>query len=263
MSADMSHVIVPKSDQLNADDLIAGPITIKIRDVKIRVDTKDQPVSIFYEGDNDKPYKSCKSMNRVMVIAWGSDARKYIGRSMTLYRDASVKWAGMEVGGIRISHMSHIDSAITMALTATKGSRKPYTVKPLVLAENAAAKNNPAVAALADKYKSAANQEAYSALEAERRTLWPQLAADDKAQLKQVADAAKARLATPSATSEGKATKTFDAASAISQLNACSDLNELQMIWDAMVDGAKECGIEVPVSVEDARNMRREALQGF
>ena len=38
----------------------------------------------------------------------------------------------MEVGGIRISHMSDIDGAITMAITASKGNKKPYTVKPLV-----------------------------------------------------------------------------------------------------------------------------------
>lgn len=127
---DMTQAIVPKSDQLNSDDLIAGPITIKISDVKIR-GGQEQPVSIHYEGDNGKPYKPCKSMSRVLVDAWGADAKQYIGRSLTLYRDPSVKWAGMDVGGIRISHMSGIESARTMALTATKGSRKPFTVHPL------------------------------------------------------------------------------------------------------------------------------------
>jgi hypothetical protein len=128
---DMAAAIVPRSDQLNSDDLIAGPITIKITSVSIK--TGEQPIAIFYEGDNGKPYKCCKSMARVMVTAWGADSKQYIGRSMTLYRDPSVKWAGMEVGGIRISHLSDIDSKITMALTATKGSRKPYTVQPLKL----------------------------------------------------------------------------------------------------------------------------------
>ena len=79
---DMTAAIVPKSDQLNADDLIAGPITIKVTEVTIRAG--EQPVSIHYEGDNGKPYKSCKSMNRVLVMCWGADAKNYIGRSMTL-----------------------------------------------------------------------------------------------------------------------------------------------------------------------------------
>lgn len=127
---DMASAITPKSDQLNSDDLIAGPLTITITEVKIR-GGQEQPVSIHYEGDNGKPYKSCKSMNRVLVTAWGADAKKYVGRSMTLYRDPTVKWAGMEVGGIRISHMSDIPETLTMALTATKGSRRPFTVRPL------------------------------------------------------------------------------------------------------------------------------------
>ncbi len=127
---DMAATIIPKSDQLNADDLIAGPITIKITGVTIRPGT-EQPISISYEGDNGKPYKACKSMCRVMVTAWGADSKKYTGRSMVLYRDASVKWAGMEVGGIRISHMTDIDSTLTMALTMTKANKKPFTVRRL------------------------------------------------------------------------------------------------------------------------------------
>jgi hypothetical protein len=128
--SDMSKVITPKSDQQNADDLIAGPLTIRVSGVDIRPGT-EQPVSVRFDGDEGKPWKPCKSMCRIMVAAWGADAKAYVGRSMTLYRDPTVKWGGMDVGGIRISHMSDIDRTMVMALTATKGSRKPYTVKPL------------------------------------------------------------------------------------------------------------------------------------
>jgi len=128
--SDMSAVIIPKSDQKNADDLLAGPLTIKITSVTIRPGT-EQPISVFFEGDEGKPWKPCKSMARVMVTAWGADSKQYVGRSLTLYCDKSVKWGGMEVGGIRISHMSDIDSTLTMALTATRGNKKPFTVKPL------------------------------------------------------------------------------------------------------------------------------------
>lgn len=130
---DMSHTIVPKSDQMNADDLIAGPITVKISKVSADTGSAEQPILVHYEGDGGKPYKPCKSMRRVMVAIWGSDGSQYAGRSMRLYRDPSVKWGGMEVGGIRISHMSHMETPITMALTATKQSRKPFTVQPLVI----------------------------------------------------------------------------------------------------------------------------------
>lgn len=129
---DMSKVIVPKSDQINADDLIGGPRTIRIREVKVSPET-EQPVSIFYDGDNGKPFRPCKSMCRVMVNIWGPDSKTYAGKSMTLYRDPKVKWGGMEVGGIRISHMSDMENQVVMALTETRASRKPFTVKPLVV----------------------------------------------------------------------------------------------------------------------------------
>ena len=129
---DMRAVIIPKSDQINADNLLGGPMSIKITSVEIRPGT-EQPVSIHFENDNGKPFKPCKSMARVMVACWGPDANTYVGRSMTLYCDPSVRWGGMEVGGIRISHMSDLDGTKVMALTATKGNKKPFTVKPLVV----------------------------------------------------------------------------------------------------------------------------------
>ena len=138
---DMKPTIEPKSDQLNADDLITGPITIKV--TKVAIKSGEQPVSIFYEGDNGKPYKCCKSMARIMVAAWGADSKRYVGRSMTLYRDADVKWAGMAVGGIRISHMSDISDDMTMALTVTRSNRKPFTVRPLTTTTAPAAASSP------------------------------------------------------------------------------------------------------------------------
>lgn len=125
---DMSPVIVPRSDQINADSLQAGPITVKITDVKIAPGT-EQPVTISIDGH--KPWRPCKSMARVLVAAWGPDAKKYVGRCVTLFCDPAVKWGGMEVGGIRISHMSHIDRKMVLALTATKGNKKPFEVHPL------------------------------------------------------------------------------------------------------------------------------------
>jgi hypothetical protein len=130
---DMASAIIPKSDQLNADDLLTGPINITITDVSVK-GGQEQPVAIHYDGDDGKPYKPCKSMSRVLVSAWGPDSSKYIGRSLTLYCDPKVKWGGMEVGGIRISHMTDIDSPLTLALTVTRANKKPYVVKPLVVA---------------------------------------------------------------------------------------------------------------------------------
>jgi hypothetical protein len=50
---------------------------------------------------------------------------------MTLYRDPAVRFGGMDVGGIRVSHLSHIDKPMTLVLAVSKGKRAPYVVKPL------------------------------------------------------------------------------------------------------------------------------------
>lgn len=127
---DLAKTIAPKSDQLNADDLIAGPRTITITGVRGN-DDPDQPISINFEGDGGKPYKPCKSMRRVMVHCWGADGKTYAGRRATLYCDQGVQFGGIKVGGIRISHLSHIDREMIMALTVTRAKRAPYKVLPL------------------------------------------------------------------------------------------------------------------------------------
>lgn len=115
---------------MNADDLITGPRTFTIAEV--RRAGGEQPVNVILaEFPSGRPFKPCKSMRRVMVAAWGKDASVYAGHRLTLYRDPKVRFAGDEVGGIRISHMSHIDKRLTLALTVTRGKRAPYTVEPL------------------------------------------------------------------------------------------------------------------------------------
>lgn len=127
----MAAFIEAKSDQLNADDLLDSPRTIVVTGVSANPDSAEQPVSISYEGDNRKPFKPCKTMRRLIVAVWGADAKNYVGRAMTLYRDADVQFGGMQVGGIRISHMSHIDSPQIVPLMVTRGRKKPYKVEPL------------------------------------------------------------------------------------------------------------------------------------
>ena len=128
----LAKTIVPKSDQLNADDLIAGPITVTIEEV-IQRESAEQQVEIRVAGY--RPYKPCKSMRRLLIAVWGTRAADWVGRKLTLVCDPSVTWGGVAVGGIRVHAMSHIDAPFTMALTATRGKRKPITVQPIVIQE--------------------------------------------------------------------------------------------------------------------------------
>lgn len=126
---DVSKAIEPKSDQLNNDDLIAGPMTGKITGVDVRA-TGEQLISVMLDCWH-RPWKPCKSMARLMASVWGKDSSAWVGHSITLFSDPSVRWAGVEVGGIRVQAMSGIDKPTTINLTVTRGKRKPFTVQPL------------------------------------------------------------------------------------------------------------------------------------
>lgn len=129
----LKKAITPKSDQLNADDLLSGSITITVREVKI-IDSREQPITIFYDGDNGRPFKPCKSMAKVLshISAWGMNPRDWIGRSMTLFNDSSVTWAGVSVGGIRISHLSHIENNLAISIALSKGKKQQTVIKKLM-----------------------------------------------------------------------------------------------------------------------------------
>ena len=128
---DMSSTVTAKSDQLNSDDLLGGPITITITAVKATTSNPDQPVAIHYAGDNGKPFLPCKTVRRAIISCWGPDAATYTGRRMTLYRDPEVAFGGMKVGGIRISHISDIEREAVLMLTTTRAKKAPVRIKPL------------------------------------------------------------------------------------------------------------------------------------
>lgn len=134
---DITSTLEAKSNQLNTDDLIAGPRTISI--TKVSAGNADQPVAVSFDGDQGKPWYPCKSMRRVLVAAWGPDASQYVGRRVTLFRDPSVTYGGIQVGGIRISHLSGLDGPLSIALTVTRQKRAPYKVQPLAPAPAPAA----------------------------------------------------------------------------------------------------------------------------
>lgn len=128
--SDLRHTIIPKSDQLNSEQLLAGPMRITIESVQLG-NTPEQPLIVHYTGENGRPYKPCKTMRKLMIFVWGNDGRTWVGRSLMLFCDPSVKFGGEAVGGIRISHMSHIDKDVSVSLTATRGRKTAYNVKPL------------------------------------------------------------------------------------------------------------------------------------
>lgn len=124
--------IKPKSDQLNADDLIGNDLTITITKITVAEGGEQRVAIYFAEGEgNKKPWKPCKGMTRVLVAAWGSDLAKWKGQRVKLFRDETVLWAGAAVGGIRIRALSGIASDKTFVVTQSKKSKVPMKVQRL------------------------------------------------------------------------------------------------------------------------------------
>ena len=130
MTFDISETLAPNSDQLDAVDLMSGPRTFTITDV--RRGSAEQPVEIHL-AEFPRPWRPGKSMRRVMghPKVWGTDASKWVGRRVTLYCDETVRFGGEVVGGIRISHLSHIDKPQGVPLLVTRGKSATFRVQPL------------------------------------------------------------------------------------------------------------------------------------
>jgi hypothetical protein len=123
--------IVPKSDQLNADDLLTGPLTVTIESVS--KGDREQPIIVGISGH--RPYKPCKSVRRILISIFGDNPKNWIGQKMTLFCDPDVTWAGVRVGGIRVSHLSGIDKPKTLLLTQTRGKKAEVLILPIGLSD--------------------------------------------------------------------------------------------------------------------------------
>lgn len=128
---DLTDTIAPTSDQLDAVDLLSGPRTFTIEKVSAQKGNAEQPVNIKL-AEFPRVWRPGKSMRRVLVACWGPDASKYTGRRVRLYCDPTVRFGGQEVGGTRISHLSHIEKKRQVPLLVTRGKSAMFVVQPLV-----------------------------------------------------------------------------------------------------------------------------------
>lgn len=126
----MRVTIEKKTDQLNFEDFLGG-VTRTVTIVEVRKGTKEQQYDIAIEGDR-RVWRPSVTVLKLLVEAWGDDATQWVGRRATLYGDPTVMFGPDRVGGIRVSHVSHIDKPVTANLTKTRGKRMAHTVQPLV-----------------------------------------------------------------------------------------------------------------------------------
>jgi hypothetical protein len=135
----LRDTIEPKSDQINYDDVATRAITDTV--VGLASGSAEQPVIVRLEKHRD--YKPCKSMRRVLIAAWGDKGKDWIGRQLRLVGDPTVVFGGVQVGGVRISHLGGIEKPLTIKLTTTRSKRADYVVKPLVEKQTVPADNLP------------------------------------------------------------------------------------------------------------------------
>lgn len=146
---DLSNTVVPRSDQINFEDVQSVNITAVIKSV--RQGNKEQPVFIDLEGYDGRPYKPSKSMRRVLIGGWGSDGHSWAGKSLTLAGDPTVRFGGVAVGGIKVKAMSHIESNFSLMLTVSRGKRVEHFVEKLNIVEPLAWFCEKAISATSEK----------------------------------------------------------------------------------------------------------------
>ena len=125
---DMTASIAPRSDQMDAIELVAGPQTFTI--AKVAAHNTEQPWNLHL-AEFPRPWRPSKSMLRVMAAAWGLDGSKWAGNRVTLFCDSTVQFGNDIVGGTRISHMTGIDKPLKVPLLIKRGKSAMFTVQPL------------------------------------------------------------------------------------------------------------------------------------
>jgi hypothetical protein len=126
---DLTNALAPKSDQLDAVDLLGSPPQIfTITDV--REGNAEQPVNIHL-AEFPRVWRPSKGMLRVLAHCWGKTTAEWTGRRAELYCDPDVMFGPNRVGGVRISRLSHIEKRTSVPMIIKKGQGGSWNVDPL------------------------------------------------------------------------------------------------------------------------------------
>lgn len=140
-----------KSDRLNYENFIMGAKEFTIAKLAKKTDQGKARLLIYFEGYESTPYWPSLGMIKCLSSpdGWGEvPFSDWIGRRMTLFGEPTVVYAGKEIGGIQISHISHIKAEYSTKITLRRGMRIDFTIEPLTTT----AKTAPAAAYPADQF---------------------------------------------------------------------------------------------------------------
>lgn len=151
---DITNALAPKSDQLDAVDLLGSPPQVfTITDVS--KNNAEQPVNIRL-AEFPRVWRPSKGMLRVLAGCWGKETAAWVSRRVELYCDPDVMFGPDKVGGVRISRLSHIEKRTAVPMIIKRGKGGSWNVDPLPDAPARPADPNAArLAALRKEWKTA------------------------------------------------------------------------------------------------------------
>lgn len=141
---DITDALAPTSDQLDAIELVE-PRTFTIAPGGRLGNREGKTVAEVALADFPRVWRPSKGMLDVLAKVWGKNGSEWVGRSLTLYNDPEVTFGKDKVGGIRISHMTHIDKPQTVMIRGRGRGARPikWQVQPLVVADVAPEQPSP------------------------------------------------------------------------------------------------------------------------
>ena len=147
--SDITSICEPKSDQLNADDLVEPQVYTLRKITKGPFGKKgDQPLHIYLVEFTRGPWKPPVTMRRVLREVWGANPAAWPdGARVELFNDHTVSFGDEITGGIRICGMSHLGSKHRDVIVSPKRGAKARLM-PLPTASSSA---SPACAAFRPK----------------------------------------------------------------------------------------------------------------
>ena len=157
---DITDALAPASDQLDAVEL-AEPRTFTI-DTGSRLGKREnRTVAEIRLVGFDRVWRPSKGMLDLLAACWGTDGSKWVGHRVTVYNDRSVSFGKEKTGGVRISHLSHIDGPRDVQIRANGAGRmQSWHVEPLTEPASPTAADVAActdIPTLRDMYKSASD----------------------------------------------------------------------------------------------------------
>lgn len=127
----MKRTVRKNTDQLNYEDFLGG-VTRVVKITGVSDGRKEAQYDFSIEGD-DRYWRPPATVLKLIILAYGDDDDNWIGKYAQLFGDPDVKMKGQKVGGIRISHLSHLkdDKPLEASLTVTRGQSAVFTVQPI------------------------------------------------------------------------------------------------------------------------------------